>query len=405
MSHVKHPRRSRHLLLLSILLLVPFLIACEIADAPDGWGAPTADPEEPELVLLPTGEGRVVAIELPTSSPRWQFPNDDSLFIGLDGELDPEAFYADPLWSPFTNEWLLAEYDSGVIYGIHPQGESARVVFSASQLFDDARIVANPLLDPQHPERLYVVTTDYRVHAINIENPPAAVADLLWTWHGESEHPVWGAPALVEGADGRLLVLAGLDGRVTALQLDGAQTGEAAWSRWLGAGVASSIVAHDGALYFGAFDRTFYALAPRSGDVLWSAQGTNWFWSTPLIANGVVYAADLDGNLYAWDAATGAARWTSPYAAGERIRTRPIIASGGDGGATIVLVSRDGVVHQLDAATGLNLWRSSKLIDDDVLADALYRDGQLYISNESGRLFSVALGINAADQIYPRQDS
>ena len=405
MFHVKHPRRARRLLLLPILLLVPFLIACEIADAPDGWAAPTADPQEQDTVLLPTGEGRVVAINLPTSSADWQFPAESDTFIGIDGELQPTGFYANPVWSAFTDEWLLAEYETGVVYGIHPRGESARVVFSASDLFNDARIVADPILDPLRPTRLYVVTTDDRVHAVDIENPPASVDDLVWTWSGGSEQPVWGTPALIEGGDGRVIVLAGLDGRITALRVDGPEPGSVAWARRLDGGIASALVGYEGALYFGAFDRTFYALDPRGGDIIWSAQGANWFWSTPLIADGVVYAADLDGNLYAWDAATGAARWTAPYAAGERIRTRPIIASGGDGGATIVLVSRDGVVHQVDAATGLSLWRSSQLIDDDVLADALYRDGQLYISNESGRLFSVALGINAADQIYPRQDS
>ena len=405
MFHVKQPRTRPALLLLPILLLVPFLIACEIADAPDGWAAPTADPHEQDTVLLPTGEGRVVAINLPTSSPDWQFPSESDTFIGIDGELKPTGFYANPVWSAFTGEWLLAEYETGVVYGIHPRGESARVVFSASELFDDARIVADPLLDPLHPTRLYVLTTDDRVHAVDIENPPASVDDLIWTWSGGSEQPVWGTPALVEGGDGRLIVLAGLDGRITALQLDGAEPGSIAWSRRLDAGIASALVEHDGALYFGAFDRTFYALDPRGGDVIWSAQGANWFWSTPLVADGVVYAADLDGNLYAWDAASGAARWTTPYAAGERVRTRPIIARGGDAGANIVLVSRDGVIHQIDAATGLGLWRSADLVDDDVLADALYRDGQIYISNESGRLFSVALGINAATQIYPRQDS
>ena len=400
MFHVKH----RRLLLLPLFLLLPLLIACEIADAPDGWAAPTADPQEPETVLLPTGEGRVAALNLPTSNANWQFPNEDGRFIGLDGELEPTAFYANPVWSAFTNEWLLAEYEAGVIYGIHPRGENARIVFPAAELYENARIVADPLLDPLHPGRLYVVTTDYRVHAVDIENPPASPDDLIWTWDGASEHPVWGAPALIEGADGRLLVLAGLDGRITALQLDGAQAGLPAWSRRLDAGIASSLVGHDDTLYFGAFDRTFYALDPRAGDVIWTAQGSNWFWSTPTIAAGVVYAADLNGNLYAWDAATGTARWNAPYAAGERIRTRPIMIEG-DPGATLVLVSRDGVIHQIDAASGLSLWRSSQLVDDDVLADALYRDGQLYISNESGRLFSIALGINAATQIYPRQDS
>ena len=397
-------KHRRLLLLLPILLLAPLLIACEIADQPDGWAAPTADPANPDTILIPTGEGRVVALDLLARNAAWQFPREDNTFTGLDGELEPTAFYADPVWSEFTNEWLVAEYDEGVVYALHPLGHSARVVFSAAELFGDARIVANPLIDPLHPDRLYVVTTDYRVSAVNIESPPSSVDDLVWSWHGGSEHPVWGAPALIESGGRRLLVLAGLDGRITALQLDGEAAGSAAWSRRLDAGIASAIVGREGVLYVGAFDRTFYALDPRAGDTIWSAQGANWFWSTPLIDDGVVYAADLDGNLYAWDARSGAARWSSPYNAGERIRSRPIVVRGGDAPPTVVVVARDGVVHQVDAATGLSLWRSAGLVDNDVLADVLYRSGELYISNESGRLFKVILGINAAEQLWPRQD-
>ena len=403
MFHVKHRLRPRIWLLLALLLLVPLLVACEVADQPDGWAAPTSDPEDAGTLLLATGEDRVVAVDLATSNALWVFPREDKTFTGLDGELEPTAFYADPLWSAFTNEWLVAEYKEAVIFALHPRGHSARVVFDVGELFEDARIVSNLLIDPEHPERIYVVTTDYHVHAFNLERPPTTVDELVWTWSGESEQPVWGSPALIETDEQRLLVIAGLDGRVTALQLDGAEAGTPAWSRQIGAGVASAVVSYEGVLYFGAFDRRFYALDPATGATIWTATGQNWFWSTPTTDEGVVFAADLNGNLYAWDARTGAKRWDSPYAAGERIRSQALIVRDNTG-RSIVAVTRDGVVHRIDAATGVSLWRSSDVIDDDVLADALYRGGELFISNESGRLFKVTLGINAAIQVYPRQD-
>lgn len=396
--------KLRRCFLLPLLLLIPILTACEVADQPDGWAAPTTDRQDPDQVILPTGEGRVVAIDILNNTTVWQFPKEENTFPGIEGELEPTAFYADPVWAEFTNEWLVSEYEEGVIYAIRPEGgdTTARIVFNAADLFDDARIVAPPLLDPRRSDRLYVTTTDYRVSAIHLESPPSGPDDLIWSWQGESEHPVWGGPALVMSEGRPLLVLAGLDGRITALALDDAEAGEVVWTRQLSTGVASAIVSHDGVLYFGAFDRTFYALDPRDGDTLWSARGSNWFWSTPVIDNSVVYAADLDGNLYAWDAQTGVSRWDSPYAAGERIRARPIVID--DVNRSIVIVARDGVVHQIDIATGASLWRSADVIDDDVLADALYRSDELFISDESGRLFRVILGINAAEQLYPLQD-
>jgi serine/threonine-protein kinase len=50
------------------------------------------------------------------------------------------------------------------------------------------------------------------------------------------------------------------------------------------------------------------------------------FRSSPAVANGVVYAGNLDHNVYAWDAATGEQLWF--YRTGDMIRTSPAIVDG-----------------------------------------------------------------------------
>lgn len=391
-SSASLPRRP--LLVLVLLLALPLLAACDVADQPDGWGAPTPDPMEPETrLLVPTGDDRVIAvrfIDQTIGTAAWQFPDDDNRFPGLDGEIDPVAFYADPVWSSLTDEWLLAGYQDGAVYAVQRDGESARVLFRT-----DARIVANLILDD---DRIYIADTGYRVHAVGLEQPE----ETIWSWDGDTDQQIWAAPALVETSRGRLLVVAGLDGRVTALTVDGDEPGTVAWSFELDAAIAGSLAAEDGIVYVGGFDRVFYALDAASGALIWSAKGSHWFWSTPLIHEGTIFVADLRGNVYAWDARNGAARWLAPYEANERIRTQPLIAARGEGAAVLILVSRDGTVHQLSASDGTALRRFTVSGAKDLMANAILRDDRILVSDEDGSLYAVLLGANQAERLWPQ---
>ena len=227
--HVKQVRRV--LVAFVLLLAVPVLVACDVADQPDGWAAPTLDPVEPETRLIaPTGEDQVVAVQLldgNLGSAVWEFPDDDGNFPGLDGEIEPVAFYADPVWVEATDEWLLAGYSDGVLYAVQRDGESARVIFDSED-----RLVADMVVDGS---RVYLADTAYKVYAVDIEQPGEAV----WTWDGDSGSAnLERGPALVETDRGRLLVVAGFDGRVTAINVDGELAGRSAWQIQIESGIA-----------------------------------------------------------------------------------------------------------------------------------------------------------------------
>lgn len=67
----------------------------------------------------------------------------------------------------------------------------------------------------------------------------------------------------------------------------------------------------------------------------------------PVVADGTVYAHDLDDGLSALDAATGDTQWRTDI-------TDPVTAPA-VGDATLVVTTRDGV-HAFDAATGATRW-------------------------------------------------
>ena len=398
MFHVKQSDRlsRRHWLLSALLLLIPVLVACDVADQPDGWAAPTPDPVEPEMQLLvPTGDKTVVALRLLDGNfgaAAWQFPDDDGNFPGLDTEIEPEAFYADPVWVESTDEWLLAGYSDGVLYAVRRDGESARVVFRSK-----ARLVADLVVDGTS---VYLADTSYRVYAVDIEQP----GEVIWTWNGDSELQIWGGPALVDTDRGRLLIVAGLDGRVTAINVDGPLAGSEAWQVKIDGGIAGAVSAADGLVYVGGLDRSLYGLDAATGGQVWVAKASHWLWGTPLIHDGVMYVTDLRGNVYALDTRTGAKRWLEPYAADDRIRAQPLIVEreDGDGEGTLVLVARGGMIHQLNAADG-SLLRQFRLEGaKDLMANAILREDRILVSDEDGVLYAVLLGANQAVRLYPQ---
>ena len=59
----------------------------------------------------------------------------------------------------------------------------------------------------------------------------------------------------------------------------------------------------------------------------WSFSAGNWFWGSPVVSSGTVYAASLDHKVYAIDAATGEAKWQHPFEAGAPVRSSPVLDS------------------------------------------------------------------------------
>lgn len=395
--HVKRwpGKRRRAGLILALVAAVPLLVACDVADQPDGWAAPTLDPVEPETRLIaPTGEDQVVAVQLldgNLGSAVWEFPDDDGNFPGLDGEIEPVAFYADPVWVESTDEWLLAGYSDGALYAVRRDGESARLVFDSED-----RFVADLVLDGT---RVYLADTGYRVYAVDIEQPGEAV----WTWDGGSDLQIWGGPALVDTERGRLLIVAGLDGRITAINVDGDLAGRSAWQIEIESGIAGSIGATDGLVFVGGLDRTLYGLDAATGAQIWATEASHWLWGTPLIRDGVIYTTDLRGNVYAIDALTGARRWLQPFAVGDRIRAQPLYVEHESGESGIlVIVARGGMIHQLNATDGSPLRQFQLEGAKDLMANAILRDDRILVSDEDGVLYAVLLGANQAVRLYPQ---
>lgn len=87
--------------------------------------------------------------------------------------------------------------------------------------------------------------------------------------------------------------------------------------------------------YPGTDNNKVYALNASTGTLLWSFAAGGRVWSSPAVANGVVYVGGWDAKLLALNASTGAQLWSSTV--NTLLLASPAIA--------------DGVVYQGTAAT------------------------------------------------------
>jgi outer membrane protein assembly factor BamB len=62
----------------------------------------------------------------------------------------------------------------------------------------------------------------------------------------------------------------------------------------------SSPTIADGVLYFGDTDNYVYALNATTGTFLWRFQTSDQVWDSASVADGAVYIGSNDGNLYAF---------------------------------------------------------------------------------------------------------
>jgi outer membrane protein assembly factor BamB len=146
-------------------------------------------------------------------------------------------------------------------------------------------------------------------------------------------------------------------------------------------------VSSDGKLIFAPNgDHTLYALDPNqleNGEpkAVWKFTAKNKLWSRPLVANGRVYQASLDHNLYALDAATGALLWT--FTSGASIAAQPALQDG-----TLFIGSFDQHVYAINADTGAQVWRSERLAGW-IWCDPLVVDGNVLVGDVKGGFYAL----------------
>ena len=149
-------------------------------------------------------------------------------------------------------------------------------------------------------------------------------------------------------------------------------------------------------LYIGSSDHFLYALDRNTGAEKWKFKIEGRVTSSPAVANGLVYFASYDGNFYAVDATAGTQKWkfaipgerrfaaTHLHGASPVAETMPdpfdfYLSSAVFADGLVYFGSGDTNVYALDAATGELKWKFKT--GDVVHASPAFADGKIFIGS------------------------
>jgi len=130
-----------------------------------------------------------------------------------------------------------------------------------------------------------------------------------------------------------------------------AETGDNLWDYSTPGPIWTTPAVADGLVYFGTLNKRVYAVDLSDGQRVWDFETGGGVVGTPLVSGGRVYFGAFDSVFYALDAKTGADAWT--FTGADKWFWGGAIELGN----LILAPSLDGSLYALDSATGLPQWK------------------------------------------------
>jgi outer membrane protein assembly factor BamB len=268
------PSRIIYFSLLVCLTLI--LSSCSASPVHVSWPGLAADQERAYVA-----NGSIIyAVNLKDGSQAWQYP---------DKAETSKVYYASPVVS--TDGQLLVGDYRNELYSLDPK--TGALIwpnpFSLNQ--GKGRYVGSPLVAG---ETIFAPSSDNSLYMLSTSGS----GDKKFT----SKHSLWSAPI----TDGKRLYLAAMDHNLYALSLT--DVSQMLWKLDVKAAVISSpALTANGFVIVGTLGNKVWAVEPgeTAGIVSWQFDTENGVWGTPVIKGNIVYFADLAGNIYAVDIASG----------------------------------------------------------------------------------------------------
>ena len=299
LSHTPRTARLWTALALAVFALAA-LAGCNAVRTPEGWSAAEISGD---ALYIGTMRGEILALDKTSGDTIWRraLPTPDDA---------NRAIYGKPAISS-NGLTLVGGYD-GRLYAYDADGDLAwqerlggRIVGGPATYGGLALVGAGGGDSDGDPPGT--------LSAIDVETNDEV-------WRVDVGGPVWASPAIADG----VAYVGSMDHNVYAI--DVADGGER-WRYQSGGAVVSRVALHENLVIFGAFDSRLYALNAQTGEREWVFNGSSrWYWASPLVADGTVYAPSLDGTLYALDARTGQLKWR--FDSGGQLVGSPAVVNG-----------------------------------------------------------------------------
>ncbi len=221
----------------------------------------------------------------------------------------------------------------------------------------------------------------------------------------ETGEPVWGSPVQLEdivqtpvAVDETSAYIGDVGGRVTVVDLE---SGDVRWTKELGTPIAGAVTLDAGRVLvttLGGQDdpSEIVALDDEKGDELWraSAEDASNLVTAPVVADGRMLTLDAIGGVLAFDADDGRFLWRTEVINPIAPRGQPFLLQGVGAPAPVsadgqvFAVDVTGRVYAFDAETGASLWDQA-LNDPSQFSPPLLTRDQVLVPTDSGTLYAV----------------
>lgn len=323
---------SRHRLIGAAILSILLLAACGPAPLGTSWAGLTTVGDQQNilvafndrLVMVNPADGKTVKLVNQQGEVRLDDSGNARLW---EIKQNANAFFAAPLVEG-DNRLLVPGYNQ-VIYNVDLP--TARIDNGTGTPIPNVtgHLVADPVMNDKF---IYLGLSTKNLVALNRD-------DYSVAWKVETEHGIWSKPVLVENT----LYFTSLDHKLYAVD---AQTGEKRWALDLQGAAPASPAFVDGKLYVGSFARKIFEVSTE-GKILSSYDTADWIWNTPTVVDGILYTADLVGNVYALDTANGLKEVWKVRPSNMSIRPSPLVTD-----KYVLVASRDQKLYWLKRDDG-----------------------------------------------------
>jgi outer membrane protein assembly factor BamB len=364
----------KKLVLVTLFLLTAVILSGCVGGAARGttWAGLTANGNTAYLADGPV----VYAINLNDGREIWHYPAKAN---------SKQLFYATPA---ITADGLVIVGSSGTDHllvainpnDIDPETKSPKEAWRFTGAKD--HWVAAPLI---MGDTLFAANGDGNVYVLNLSDGQSTkqAAKVI-----ELGGRLWAQPI----TDGTRVYVTSLDHSVVAID---AMTYEVLWHEEMTSAIpGSAVIGADGMLYVGSLDSKFEKFDPATGKHETALSTNGWLWGTPAMEGDNIFIADLEGEIYSYNTATGANNWSSikpdgPVTAGPLVLEDYVLFATEHGTTdkdpgNLFAISREGKILWNEAVDG-KIYTTPVIAEDLILVAPLGAEGYLYAYTFDGR--------------------
>lgn len=234
-----------------------------------------------------------------------------------------------------------------------------------------------------------------RVYAVTLLDSPSAGHGSAWALDAATGRTLWRRilPSRAESSpliSGRLMIFGTEAGTVFALDR---RSGRTVWTYSAAGSVKGGLALSRGRLYFGDYGGQINCISAADGRRIWTASPGGRFYSTGAVAWGRFYAGNTDGRMYSYTT-SGELAWAQQT--GAYVYSSPAVADVGRG-PTVYAGSYNGVFYAWNAKTGALRWSHSV---GGKISGGAFVIGDLVWFNDLGNERTIALRAASGRRIF-----